>query len=95
MGPRRGAPLSQIKLLGRHSDLRAARMLDRTRIGLRVSRQNIEQGRLPCAIAPDQPDLLPCLDRERRAGEDFQVSTMVLYEISCDNHLHATEIIQT
>ena len=53
-------------------------MLDRARVGFRVSCQKIEQGRLACAVAPDQPDLLPGFDRERRAGEDLQVSTLVL-----------------
>src|SRR5215213_1156716 len=67
-------------------------MLDRARVGFGVSGQDIEQGRLTGAVSPDQPDLLPGLNRERGAGEDPQVSTVVLDEISCDNHLHDDEI---
>src|SRR5829696_6800979 len=71
-----------------------AEMISSSREGAPFSQIEL-LGRLPCAVAPDQPDLLPGFDRERRAGEDLQVSTVVLYEISCDNHLHGTEIIQT
>ena len=67
---REGAPLSSIKFLGRHSDLRAARMLDRAPVGFRVSGQNLQQGRLAlrrCA-RPARSSPLPRPRAWRRRG---------------------------
>src|SRR5215212_62925 len=92
-----GDPASpaRIQALGGHAHSGAADALDGAPVGLGVAGQYVEQCSLARAVAAYQPDLLPCLDRERGAGEDLQVAPVVLDDISCNYDLHGEEIISS
>ncbi len=57
------------RLLRQHADARPARQPDAAGIGMQLAGDQLEQGRLAGAVAPDQPGVMSVGQRERGALE--------------------------